>query len=223
MHMTRGILFDCDGTLLDSRDAVLGFFEDLYSALGRPALDRGDPRIVELCMSRTDAEVLQELVPDEDERRLAEEWVARLADDYYLARLSPQPGALETLESLRPRYRLGICTNRQADMGLVVSRFGFDRYVDTIVTAEHVSRPKPHPEMLLRAADALRLPPAELVYVGDTGVDAEAAIRANIQFICYDPADARICGAPRLTRLRDLGALLRSRHAGHGSASPASG
>ena len=102
-----------------------------------------------------------------------------------MSHLKLEPHAADVLTTLRPHYRLAIATNRGRDMDLVVDHFGFDDYVDTVVSAADVANPKPHPEMLLLAAERMGVTPRHLVYVGDTDVDGEAAAAAGMRFVCY--------------------------------------
>jgi phosphoglycolate phosphatase-like HAD superfamily hydrolase len=151
--------------------------------------------------------------------------MAGLSPDYLLRGLTLEPGALETLTTLRARHLLGICTNRDSDMGPVVNHFGLNELVDVILTAEHVDNPKPHPEMLLKAAAELGLAAGSLVYVGDTGVDAQAAEAAGITFIRYDRAGRGHCedASPAVTisDLRELPRCLTALTGSERAAGPA--
>jgi phosphoglycolate phosphatase len=54
-----------------------------------------------------------------------------------------------------------------------------------VVTSRDVPLPKPHPDMLLLAAERLGLQPDELLFVGDSELDLEASRRAGIRFVAY--------------------------------------
>ena len=183
--MIAGVIFDCDGTIVDSRDLIIPFYDWVFAQFGLPPLDSTDPEVVEIALSRSHAEVFAHAVPDPADRHRLYDFLSSLDPADFLGNMELEPHALEVLNELRPQYRLAIATNRGPDMAALVRRFGFDAYVDTVVTADDVQNPKPHPEMLVLAAERLGLAPQQALYVGDTQVDGLAAAAAGMPFICY--------------------------------------
>ena len=91
---------------------------------------------------------------------------ARAAFEIFLAerhRVSLYEGALQVLESLAERYRLGAITNGNAD----VYKTDAAEYFDFAILAEDVGRAKPAPEAFLAALERARVEPNEAVHVGD--------------------------------------------------------
>jgi phosphoglycolate phosphatase len=183
--MIAGVIFDCDGTIVDSRDLIIPFYDWVFAQVGLPPLDSADPEVVAIAISRSDAEVFAHVVPDPADRRRVHGFLSGLDPAGFLSNMNLEPYALEVLRELRPHYRLAIATNRGSDMTALVRHFGFDDYVDTVVTAADVQNPKPDPEMLIVAAERLGLTPHQALYVGDTEVDGLAAAAAGMPFVCY--------------------------------------
>ena len=67
----------------------------------------------------------------------------------------------------------------------MLSHLGIEKFFDVLMTAEKYSKPKPNPEPLLLALKKLNLKPDQVVYIGDTQIDADAAKAAGITFIHY--------------------------------------
>jgi len=91
---------------------------------------------------------------------------ARIAFDVFLAerhKVSLYEGALQVLESLANRYRLGAITNGNAD----VYKTDAAEYFDFAILAEDVGRAKPAPEAFLAALERAQVEPNEAVHVGD--------------------------------------------------------
>jgi len=91
---------------------------------------------------------------------------ARIAFDVFLAeryKVSLYEGALQVLESLANRYRLGAITNGNAD----VYKTDAAEYFDFAILAEDVGRAKPAPEAFLTALERAQVEPHEAVHVGD--------------------------------------------------------
>lgn len=213
--MIAGVIFDCDGTIVDSRNLIVPFYNWLFTEVGLPPIDETDPEAVAFCLSQPDAEVFARFAPGPAAQKRLFERLARLDPADFVDDLELEPYALEVLQALRPRYRLAIATNRGADMDVLVRHFGFDAYVQAVVTARDVAKPKPNPDMLLLAAERLGITPAEALYVGDTDIDGLAAEAAGMPFLCYRRDGARDDGSTRddgqacLRDLRDLPDRLR--------------
>lgn len=172
------IVFDWDGTLLDSQaqivDSMLATCTDLAMA---PPTREAIKDIIGLGLP----EALDELFPGTGpEVRL------RITDTYrrhFLGTSAPSklfPGALDTLRELHGQgYLLGIATGK--------GRRGLDRSLAEAGVADlfHVTRcadeafSKPHPQMLLDVLDVLGVDPARTLMVGDTEYDMQMAVNAG--------------------------------------------
>lgn len=183
--MIRAIIFDCDGTLIDTRDKIVPFYNHVFGELGLPLIDETDQAVVDLCQSLADQDVFETLLPAES-RAAVFGYMASLDPADLLAAIDTEPYALETLDELRAEYPLAIATNRGRDMEHIMRHFALDDRVGVVVTAADVTRAKPGPDMLLLAAERLGVPPADALYVGDTDVDREAAAAAGMHFLLYE-------------------------------------
>lgn len=183
--MITAVIFDCDGTIVDSRHLIIPFYNWLFAEVGLDPIDETDPRAVSVCLGLPDEEVFAFFAPDPGDQRRIFDRLSELDPADFVGELRLEPHALEVLGELRGEYRLAIATNRGHDMTTIVRHFGFDDYVDTVVTARDVTNPKPSPDMLLLAAERMGVPPGEALYVGDTDVDGQAARAAGMEFLYY--------------------------------------
>ena len=163
----QGVIFDLDGTLVDSRLD----FTAIRSALACPE-GVGVLEYIQL-LPESDRRAAEQIVLDH-ERRGAEraEWI---------------PGARECLQfCARRNLPTAILTRNAREVAdLTMSRLGIQ--VDMLLAREDCP-PKPAPDGLLQIAAAWSLSPKRLVYVGDFLYDLQAARRANMISCFYDPA-----------------------------------
>jgi phosphoglycolate phosphatase len=223
--MPRAVLFDLDGTLVDSVPDIARAADATLAALGRapPGLERvrgwvgdGVERLVHRCLTgdmRADAD------PE-----LYREALALFLSHY--ARENGRdtrlyPGAAETLDALAAQgIALGCVTNKPRTFSLalletlgVAARFGI------VVGGDDAARKKPHPEPVLHALRALAVTPAEAVMVGDSDADVSAARAAGVAVVAvsygYNHGRPVATAAPDaiIDRLDELPALLRRRAA----------
>lgn len=209
----RLVVFDCDGTLVDSAATIVACAQAAFRAEGMPPPPaEAVRRIVGLSL----VEACLRLLPEPD-LGLA----AHLAEKYRLAfierRLDPGydeplfPGTRELLDELARRAMpLGVATGK-AMRGLrhILAHHDLERYFVTLQTADlHPS--KPHPAMLLAAMHEVGAPAAETILVGDTTFDIEMAVAAGARPIGvawgnHDAAELVGAGAePVLTRFDQL-------------------
>ena len=172
----RAVLFDLDGTLIDSAELIMTAFEDTVQANLHQTIDR---TTILGMWSRPIRERFHALAPDRDEM-LAQDYLRRylaLHDRY--ARLFP--GIAAVLETLHQRgYAMGIVTSkRRATTQAAVQGFRLDRWCTVTITDEDVARHKPDPEPVRTAASRLGAPVAEALMVGDSPLDIAAGRRAG--------------------------------------------
>lgn len=204
--MTRpAVLFDLDGTLVDSLGDIAGAMNDALVAVGRP------PHPVE-AYRRMVGDGLEMLA----RRALGPEHTALLADAIavyrarYDARLDattrPYDGVLALLEALVARdVPLGVLSNKPHAATLeVVRRLLPAPFVVVLGERPGVPR-KPDPAGALEAARALGAAPADVLFAGDTATDLRTAVAAGMVPIgCLwgfrDEAELRAAGARHLLR-----------------------
>ena len=106
---------------------------------------------------------------------------------------------------------MAVCSNKPvAFTRKLVDTLGLSAYFGAVLGPEDVSRPKPDPEMLLRAAGRLELPPAACLYLGDMTIDVETGRAAGMTVWAvpsgsHDAATLRAAKPDRI--LRDMGEL----------------
>ncbi len=178
----KGLIFDCDGVLFDSLDSNRIYYNAILQRLG---LEPMTPEQEAYVHAHAVKESLAFIVPPE---RWREVDAARRGVNYLrdiMPHLRPEPGIFELLERLKRKgYRLGISTNRTTTMDGLADRFGLELYFEPIVTASHY-RPKPHPESLHVILNRWGLLQHEVVFVGDSIVDARTAQAAGVPFWSY--------------------------------------
>ncbi len=180
------ILFDVDGTLVDSQGAIVAAMTAAFAGLGLDAPARAAIlSIVGLSLDHA----MARLAPDLPRTRQAE-LVAGYKHAYNAqgqadgaARGSPlYPGALQMLEQLNaaPGTLLGVATGKsQRGLRALLAAHGLERmFVTTQVADHHPS--KPHPSMILTAMAETGVAPEQTVMIGDTSYDMDMARAANV-------------------------------------------
>lgn len=183
------VLFDLDGTLIDTDDHVLKRWAERMGPL-QPLFPNQDPTpflrhwlmLVEGPINWLITQVDRISLDDEAMR------INRCLRSI-LGLKSPQdmtliPGVADTLARLKQSYRLALVTTRgRALTEHFLQATGIADYFDVVITADDVRRLKPHPEPILTAAKQLGVEPEQCVMVGDTSVDVHAARSAGARVV----------------------------------------
>jgi phosphoglycolate phosphatase len=172
------IVFDWDGTLLDSTAAIVAAIRGAAADLNLP--DPGPQRASEV-IGLGLAQALSIAVPGLPAERAAE-FAARYRVHYLAAesRLQLFPHARELLVELKARGRkLAIATGKtRAGLTRALDSLGLAAQFDASRCADE-TEPKPHPKMLLELADLLHTAPDRMIMVGDTTHDLQMAEAAG--------------------------------------------
>ncbi|SMB99588.1 pyrophosphatase PpaX [Thermanaeromonas toyohensis ToBE] len=173
----EGVLFDLDGTLLDTSELVIKSFQyTLYPYLGRVVA----PEEVYPYFGVPLREGLEAFVPEKVEEMV--EIYRRYSEEHYNELVRLCPGVREGLKELHQAgVRMGIVTSRVRDTTLYGLRlFGLEDFFQAIITMEDVNTHKPRPEPVLKCLEALRIPPEKALMVGDSPHDIAAARAAGV-------------------------------------------
>lgn len=174
--MIDAILFDLDGTLIDTESVALKAGHAAFGDLG-VAVDIGLMHSLIGVDQPTSRKIIQASLPDLDIARLAQAWDARF-NAAILQGLPLKPGAAALLD-LAPRP-MAIVTSSGRDAAHHKLRLAqIDHHFQHIVTVSDVTRAKPAPEPYLLAAQKLNVSPARCLVFEDSETGAEAAYRAG--------------------------------------------
>lgn len=176
------IVFDLDGTLVDSRRDIATSVNELRLGLGRPALP--EERIygyigngVRALLARS----LEDCLPSNLDRAVAA--YLPIYRRHLLDTTTAYPGVREALAELAPEAPLGVLTNKPSpESVLLLEGLGLDRYFRFVFGGEDFPTRKPHPlglERLLVRAGARR---ERTLFVGDSVVDFETARNTGVSF-----------------------------------------
>jgi pyrophosphatase PpaX len=173
----KAVLFDLDGTLLDS-------FGLHYSAYQVMFAEFGIEMEKELFLSTYSPNWYRTY----EAFGLAEEhWPS--ANDLWLKAAENHmadlfPNVLTTLDQLSNEYEMGIVTSGSKSRVLRdMDRLDIHKYFSALVTGDDITEPKPTPQGLMMAIEHLSIMPNEAVYVGDAHADFEMSRAAGVPFI----------------------------------------
>ena len=177
------VLFDLDGTLVDSAPDLAGAGNEMRIARGLPALPLEHFRPMVGSGARGMLGIALQVTPqDEEFGALRDEFLAR-----YAQRLTRESrvfdGMLPVLEALDARaLRWGIVTNKATVYTLpVVEGLGLARRAAVVICGDTTAHAKPHPEPLFEAARRLGVEAAHCIYVGDDERDVQAGRSAGMR------------------------------------------
>ena len=181
----KAIVFDLDGTLIDSLPDIHLALNKVLAAEGavlvseaetRGFIGHGIPALVD------QARRARGLEADRQEAMTAAMFAHYLEHPADLTRC--YPGVVEALAALQDRgHPLGICTNKALKPTLdILDALDLRRFFAVVLGGDSMDRKKPDPAPLLACFADLGAP---LVYVGDSEVDAETSARAGISFALY--------------------------------------
>jgi phosphoglycolate phosphatase len=222
--MPKLIVFDCDGTLVDSQHMICEAMRLAFAASGM-AVPHRSHLVRHVGLSVTQAIIAMTGLEASDAiAKLSADYRAAFAALRKEARMADPmfPGAAEAIAALSAQddLLLGIATGKsRRGVDRLLEREGLEGVFATIMTADDAPS-KPHPAMIEQAMDAVGLNPEDTVMIGDTTFDMLMARAASVTAIgvgwgYHEPAELAEAGASAVVESFDalLGLLLPDRAA----------
>lgn len=170
------VLFDFDGTVMDSEPAVLASYLHVFEIYASAEQFTPERRI-EVLGPPLD-QMMPQYFPDADVHEVMEEY-RRYQTEHLKELMNPMPGAEEILRELRREgYRTGIITSRlRASLEHILDVFEMNELFDVLVCQDDGLPPKPAPDGILKACRQLGC--KNSIYVGDSVTDLAAGKNAG--------------------------------------------
>lgn len=179
----RAVIFDLDGTLVNSLQDLAQSANAMLTSYGLPThaveqyrhfVGNGSRKLIERILpeaKRADVNFV----------RTALAKYKAIYAQHVLQNTKPYDGILELLTTLKKRgLKLGVCTNKpMEDAKAIVSALFATHTFEAIIGDREGFPPKPNPANALAVAEALRVAPSEVLYLGDSSVDMETAKNAK--------------------------------------------
>ncbi len=201
MTQVRGVIFDVDGTLVDSNDAHAYAWVEAMAEQGyhvsfetvRPLIGMGGDKVLPLTLG---------IAKETEEGKRINQRRNEIFKQRYMPHLKAFPGAMALLERMHEQgLKLLIATSAEPDEAHALlqvigphAAILFAHYV----SAKEVKRSKPDPDVVAAAVERSGYSSQELVMIGDTPYDIEAAAQVNVKtiaFRCGGWSDKDLAGA----------------------------
>jgi len=184
--MVKAVIFDIDGTLLDSVDLHAGAWQEAFKKFGydfpfnkiRSQIGKGGDQLLPVFLS------------EEDQKQKGKditEYRSQLFKDKYLSKVKPFPYVRELFEKVKAHgQKPAVASSAKGDELKTFERIArVDDLVDAETSSADAKRSKPHPDIFEAALDRLGsdIEPEDVVIVGDSPHDAEAAGKAGVRTV----------------------------------------
>jgi HAD superfamily hydrolase (TIGR01509 family) len=180
--MFKAAIFDWDGTLADTRQAVVASFQKALSEVHCKISDEFIERRIGIGSAETFREILRSAKVRFDEALIERLVKKKIQNEIDLSRsVRLFNGSIDLLESLQGKVKLGIASmNDREVINHILKMTNTQRFFDVTVTADDIVNPKPHPEIFLNCAHKLRSSPRKCVVIEDSIFGVEAAKTAKM-------------------------------------------
>lgn len=187
--MIRAVVFDLDGTLIDSAPDIWRAANQVLEGEGLPLVTFEQSRGFIGRGARVFVERMELAVTGANEPARTAHLHARFLHFYERAHEGTQvyPHVVETLQALRGQgLRLGLCTNKPLrPTQAVLAHLGWEGLFEAVIGGDSLAVAKPDPAPLLAVLAGMGLGMPEIAYIGDSETDAETAERAGARFGLY--------------------------------------
>ena len=184
--MVKAVLFDVDGTLVDSNDAHAAAWVKAFSSFGIAV----DPDKVRRCIGMGGDKLMPTMIGVLDDSPLGArigEWRAEIFKSAFLPHLKPFRDAGRLVAAVKQRGLTAVAASSAKDDELeaLLKIAGAAWLMDAATSSDDAEASKPDPDIIVAALRRARATAADAVMIGDTPYDIEAASRAGVRAIAF--------------------------------------
>lgn len=182
--MINTVLFDFDGTLVNTNDVIIASWQHTYMHY------RGREESIETitsCFGEPLLITMEREFPGVDPQESAEVYrLFQQQNAHLLVKIFP--GIVDLLKALKEAgYRMGIVTSRTRESALrYMDMFGITEYFEAMVTCDDTTVHKPNPEPILLGLEKMGITKAEAIMIGDSPFDIKCANNAGVKSVMVD-------------------------------------
>jgi HAD superfamily hydrolase (TIGR01509 family) len=184
--LLKGVIFDVDGTLLDSNDAHALSWVEAFAEAGydvpfdvvRPLIGMGADKLLPKTIG---------ISSDSDKGKKLVERCSEIFQERHLPHLGPFKGARDLVQRIRSDgLKALVATSARNDqLTKLLKASNVEDLIEERATASDAKRSKPDPDIVQAAIDESGISPKHLVMIGDTVYDIEAAAKAGVRTIAF--------------------------------------
>ena len=179
----KAVVFDCDGVMFDTAMANRKFYDLILDHFNKPPLT--DTQFIQVHMM-TVADAVSYLFAEMTDLKPVFQSVKQIGAHNFIPHMEIAHGLADLLADLKFHgYIRAVATNRTDTMEQVLIHYGLTDQFDMVVTAADVKNPKPHPEPLIKIMDRFSLSPDQILFIGDSMYDQQAARAAGTVFAAF--------------------------------------
>lgn len=173
--MFNAVLFDLDGTLVNTNELIIDSFKYTFEVLRKPVPTRNE---IINCFGEPLHETMKKFFDNVDEAvKIYREFNLKHHDE----KISPYDNTNKVLETLKNKgYKLAVVTSKNRSTSIRgLKFFNLLNYFDTLITSDDVENHKPHPEPVLKACEILNVNPDNAIMIGDSIYDIISGKKAG--------------------------------------------
>lgn len=200
----RGLIFDCDGVLFDSKEANTAYYNHIRLAVNLPPINEEQATYSHMVSAD---EAIERIIPPELMAGAIEARNQTRYRDTFMALMQPAPRVHAFLKAMKEQgMPLALCTNRSDSVHHVLEHFDMKSFFWPVVTITN-ARPKPDPQGLLEIVRAWGATPDSVIFLGDSLVDQQAAASAGVPFWSFNSPE--LAAQVHISDFRELEDIIR--------------
>lgn len=183
--MIKGVLLDIDGTLILSNDAHAQSWVEAFAMFGYEVIFDDVRQLIGMGGDKLMTALFPELNENEGDGKKIKELRTEILMKKYISKLSPTPGSRQLVEVLQARDVKTVVASsaKKSELEALLTVAKVQDLLTEATTSDDADKSKPDPDIIQVALEKIELPANEVIMIGDTPYDIEAATKAGVRCI----------------------------------------